>query len=484
MKKTISVLLCAIVFLCALVPIGSAYTAKEAWEAYYEENADVGRTMLMQPGADETQRNFSWIAPKNAKDCFVSVSTNANMSGAVRYKANLFKTENAEEVSAQTTVTGLKLNTTYYYTCTSDKDVSAVYSFTTGAPGSMTAMYVSDVHITGSSAVEHGRVWSNVVDQAIANAGQLDVVLSAGDQTSNGSESEYRALVASPALKTVPLATTIGNHDYGYDFYYEFTNVPNAKDGYDSWADDYWFVKGDVLFMVMDSNDRDIGCHERFMRVAIGKNPTAKWRVVMMHHDLFSGVMSDREKEAAELRPLWIPLFDRFDVDLVLLGHTHYFSVSHVLYDGEIEKEVKPNGTVSDVNGTVYMVTNSINRTRKDSDPSYSDKIAVGYDPGQVIYNLITCTRDQLVIRSYDYEEDAVFNTLTIKKNAGVRRGDVNADGFFTAADARLALRTAVGMNQYSTADYRFISADYNHDGSVTAADARSILRLAVNLHP
>ena len=483
MKKTISVILCAALFLCVLAPVGSAYTSQSDWDAYYQNDADVDRAIMMQPGSNETQRNFPWLVPNSARDCYVSLSTKADMSGAAKYSANLYYTADDALLAAKATVTGLKPDAVYYYTCTSENAVSKVYSFRTAADGVMTAMYVSDIHITKDSASEHGRKWSNVLDQAVANAGRLDVVLSAGDQASNGSEKEYLALAANKAVKSVPFAPTIGNHDYGHDFYYDYMNAPNRQDGTVSQVDDYWFTVGEALFMVLDSND-NTGRHEAFIRAAIQKNPAASWRVVMMHHDLYSGVMSDREREAAELRPTFIPLFDKYDIDLVLLGHTHYYSMSHVLYDGEIEERVAPNGSVGNVNGTVYMVTNSINRTRNDSDPGYSDKIAFGYDPGAVVYNLISYTKDKLTVKSYDYEEDAAFNTFSISKLGGVRRGDVNTDGFFTAADARLALRIAVGLDTCRKIDPKFLASDFDCNGKVAAADARSILRMSVGLHP
>ena len=56
--------------------------------------------------------------------------------------------------------------------------------------------------------------------------------------------------------------------------------------------------------------------------------------------------------------------------------------------------------------------------------------------------------------------------------------GDLNGDGKITAADARLTLRAAVGLDQLS--GEKKTLADVNQDGKVNAADARKILRAAV----
>ena len=60
--------------------------------------------------------------------------------------------------------------------------------------------------------------------------------------------------------------------------------------------------------------------------------------------------------------------------------------------------------------------------------------------------------------------------------------GDVDENGKVTAADARLALRRAVGLETFAVESAAFLAADVNGDGKVTAADARLILRVAVGM--
>jgi len=60
--------------------------------------------------------------------------------------------------------------------------------------------------------------------------------------------------------------------------------------------------------------------------------------------------------------------------------------------------------------------------------------------------------------------------------------GDVDADGSITAADARLALRCAVKLQNYAEGSAEFLASDIDKDKTVTAGDARIILRIAVNL--
>ena len=61
--------------------------------------------------------------------------------------------------------------------------------------------------------------------------------------------------------------------------------------------------------------------------------------------------------------------------------------------------------------------------------------------------------------------------------------GDLDEDGVISAADARLALRAAVGLELYAADSRAFKAADVNLDTVITSADARLILRKAVGFN-
>ena len=63
-------------------------------------------------------------------------------------------------------------------------------------------------------------------------------------------------------------------------------------------------------------------------------------------------------------------------------------------------------------------------------------------------------------------------------------RGDVNMDGEVHAADARLALRGSIKLEDYAPGSPEFLRADFNGDGDLTAGDARAILRVSIGLTP
>ena len=58
--------------------------------------------------------------------------------------------------------------------------------------------------------------------------------------------------------------------------------------------------------------------------------------------------------------------------------------------------------------------------------------------------------------------------------------GDVDCNGILSAADARLALRQSVSLEQLQ--GDALIAADADNDNAVTASDARKILRVTIGL--
>lgn len=70
---------------------------------------------------------------------------------------------------------------------------------------------------------------------------------------------------------------------------------------------------------------------------------------------------------------------------------------------------------------------------------------------------------------------------VSMQANA-VMLGDVDGNGRLTAADARLTLRGAVGLERYLPGSQEFAAADTNGNGKLEAADARKVLRGAVAL--
>ena len=419
MKKLLCVLLTVILVATSAIPVFAADSTQ--WDAVWESD-DTKAGLVMFVGSDETERNFTWYT-ETENTPVVSVSTSALMLDADKFTGTTVKATEGDFVN-HVTVTGLENSTTYYYKATSGDYESAVYSFTTAAADEFKAVYMTDIHISDNSEENPDSLYNtslnlnNALEDALAREDDIGLLISAGDQASDGLEAEYKAFTASPLLKTMSVATSIGNHDRKGAEYKTFTNLPNeyTEAKVSSYiGDNYWYVKGDVLFLMVDTNNASGEDHAAFVAKAVNANPDVKWKVLVAHHDLYSGRIPHRESENRLIRLMWAPIVDEYGIDLVLLGHSHFYTVSNVLYNN---KTVAPLASeMIDPAGSIYMVSCSINRPREEEELGLNEKL-IGFDylTLEPTYNILTCNEDSITVESYEVGADEAFNSFTITK--------------------------------------------------------------------
>ena len=166
---------------------------------------------------------------------------------------------------------------------------------------------------------------------------ETDFLLSAGDQVNKASnEEQYAGYLEHDVLKSLPMATVIGNHDSGSDAYSEHFNNPNevtdgASYGATTAGVNYWYVYNNTLFMHINSNNMSAAEHKAFMEKAIAANPDAEWKVVSFHHSLYTVASHAYDGDVLARREQWVPVFDELGVDVVLMGHDHVYARSYVM---------------------------------------------------------------------------------------------------------------------------------------------------------
>jgi hypothetical protein len=109
-------------------------------------------------------------------------------------------------------------------------------------------------------------------------------------------------------------AGSLGNHDVeveGGRYEFELLGMPRAF---------YRRSLPHVDVFVLNSN-RVTATQTRWLRSRLAAS-TARWQVAVFHHPPFS---CGGHAGNATVRRAWLPLFQRFDVDLVLSGHAHNF---------------------------------------------------------------------------------------------------------------------------------------------------------------
>lgn len=337
-----------------------------AWENWCKEWETIKNDwtqVSMSPGSDETEMNFAWYSKDGEKTGFV-YGTKSDLSDG----RSAVLSQSAAQTGYQSnkvTLKDLQPGTTYYYQV-EGKDIE---SFTTDDDTSdFSFIFVGDPQI-GSSNEEKAKTpediqkptfltaqseavrndsfnWNDTLNKAVAKTGnKASFILSAGDQIQTNakkvndntiSETEYAGYLSPAVLKSIPVATTVGNHDAdnaNYTYHFNIANKSSLGDnGYT--GGDYYFTYGDALFMVLNTQDTNVNEHKEFIENTVAKNQDCKWRIVTLHQDIYGSAEHSNEPEITQLRYDLVPIFENNDVDIVLTGHDHAYSRSKLLKGG------------------------------------------------------------------------------------------------------------------------------------------------------
>ncbi len=416
MKKTLSAVVSLILIFAFSVQIFAM--SESEWNTYWSSE-EKEASVYVSPGHTESERYFTWYAKESGKGN-VTLKTK---SGEKTFSAKAQTTPQGDYIY-KAFATGLESGE-YTYVCKGGGFESEERTLTVSTSSDFSALYVTDVHMTAYDGEEklrsHALSFNNTIEKVSENYG-ASLILSAGDQATMGLRKEYTAFVSSPVLKTMTTALSVGNHDRKGADYKTFATLPyESYTGLKSFVGrDYWFVKGDVLFLMVDSNCPDASAHRRFMQSAILKNSNVKWRVAVMHHDLFGGRLAHRESENRLLRLLYVPLMDEFDVDLVLTGHSHYYTRSNVIKSGVSTLKTKGLSSVSNANGTVYMTSGSFTTNTRAAEsteiPPLGNRVGYDYLTAEGIYNVLSFSENSIKIRSFTVSGTEPFTEFTIEK--------------------------------------------------------------------
>ena len=337
----------------------------QAWVSEWESVATDYTKVSLTPGADETQLNFAWYSKsEDGKTAtpVVHFGTDKDNLTAFTGTSGQVDTSLTDGVAYDynhVVVTGLEPNTTYYYTVEKNGVQTEVQEYKTGSFESVKILYVGDPQIGASKGQTQGSdtlkadsgaantaarndafAWNRTLEIASAQNPDLNFVISAGDQvnkTGQAKEEEYAGYLSASVLSGLPVATTIGNHDsLNPDYTYHFNNPNTTGYGETEAGGDYYYSYGSGLFIVLNTNNYNVAEHEKTIQEAVASDPDAAWRVVTIHQDIYGTGLDHSDTDGMILRTQLTPIFDEYDIDVVLQGHDHTYSRSKLLYgDGQ-----------------------------------------------------------------------------------------------------------------------------------------------------
>ena len=534
------------------------------WTAWTEEWNTVATDytqVSLTPGEDETELNFAWYSLDNgsAATPVVHFGTDRNSLQSYTGTAGDVDTSLTDGVAYHynhVTVTGLEPNTTYYYTVEKNGVQTEVETYETQSFDTVKMLYVGDPQIGASKgqpqggetlAAESGAAntaarndafgWNRTLEAALAQDPDVSFIISAGDQvnkTGQAKEEEYAGYLSPDVLAGLPVATTIGNHDsLNADYMYHFNN-PNATEyGATQAGGDYYYSYGNGLFIVLNTNNYNVAEHEQAIQEAIASDPNAAWRIVTIHQDIYGSGLDHSDTDGMILRTQLTPIFDEYDIDVVLQGHDHTYSRSKLLYGdgqthGAYEFQLNADGsdydwdhaydinastqiplypedgdtagqallndfqadnhcytiettvgnTVVDPNGTLYMTANSASGSKYyELISAQQDYIAERSQNWLPSWSVITLSEDSFSIDTYqltaDGQTEKIDETFTIRKT-----GDSESlTAPLTRAQAVQRLYDDAGRPAVSTAaGFSDVAAGADYLNAVAWAKAQGIV--------
>lgn len=374
MKKFISLILAFILTLQVGIFSFATFNApklnEEEWNMLYESLRYDNKLPTLNVGADETKISLCWHAEKETAKAQVKFSKNADMSVAKLFEGITTPAENETQLVCRVTVTDIEENTKYYYQWYTDSGWSEIKEYESKSFGDHKVLVVGDIQISeireddSQSQSAEGKRWNNLLSEALGKNPDISYLVTPGDNTSSGkTDAEWQTMLMPEAMRSLPFAFAIGNHDKKGTTYNYFTNMPNEYYGkhFTGIDRDFWFRYGDVLYLVFDSTSGSAPDHMAFAKEAVSLNQDAKWRIGIVHHGIYGAgdAIGDLETEIL-LTAIFRPIFESYDLDFVITGHTHAQGRSHFMENGKIAQTAESGKTYTNPKGIVYLNSNSV----------------------------------------------------------------------------------------------------------------------------
>lgn len=296
-------------------------------------------------------------------------------------------------------LTDLEPGTQYTYVVGSDEGGwSDPFTFSTAPtePEPFSFIYWGDV--------QHGfETWAPLVEMAAEAAPDAAFHLVAGDLVARGPErDDWDGFFAGAgnAFAATPIVPLLGNHEYNGtpspSVYLDTFDLPeNGAEGLTERT--YAFGYGDALFIVLDANrksEAELAAQTAWLEDQLA-NSEASWNIVAFHQPVYPGRGGQDEPE---LREAWTPLFDEYNVDLVLQGHHHMYQRTPAVRAGAPDPE-----------GTIYVIANAGNKYYEAD--RFEERF--GFSPQVLVeeiqtYQLVTVGDDVLSFKAVDLAGNVV----------------------------------------------------------------------------
>ncbi|WP_334073770.1 S-layer homology domain-containing protein [Paenibacillus sp. A14] len=396
---------------------GDNYSPLMIFKVADHAGSAVPRNINVTMGSDAaTSRQFTWHTDPATADTVVewvkrSEFTDFSAGNVTRIHggSTLYNTNNDGTLRVhKAEVQGLEPDTEYVYRVgDGEANMSSAGMFrTSGLTGeTVKFLFIGDSQAGDKAGFDQ---WGNTLGKAVEDMPDADLLVHAGDMVDKGFEQEqwdWWFEAARQELMQTTLVPVIGNHEVmgnngNGDYLAQFHNPQNGPAG--TRGSSFSFDINNTHFVVLNTE----GSAESFEEQArwLDKDLAGtdrKWKVLFFHQGPYGSIYANER-----VQKMWVPVFDKHQVDLVLNGHDHIYMRSFPMKNGEIV----PVGQ-----GTRYVIGGSSGpKFYSLTERFWQEKI---YDEDKHIFTGVEIHGDTITVTAKTLDGTAI-DVLTLDKTA------------------------------------------------------------------
>lgn len=398
-------------------------------------NTTAIKCLSMEVGSSAEEVRFNWLSPSASKGAVLWKNADTGETQTFEAKCTASTSMTGYYVN-KASVTGLTPGTSYTYQVGNEDAWSPEYAYRApeASGNNLTFLVTSDAQV-GQSEIEDPKTtaerWDSVLTRLTGYVPEAKFLFHLGDQVADfGSAEHYDLFLDHLALYRIPLAPLVGNHDVANDYsieenghpggpyFSEHFNVPNVSSVGQSQYDptgDYYFIRDNVLFLVLNSNtNQPSEVHESYVAQIVAEHPEVQWRILAQHYPAYSGTKDSHTNSKEYLARI----ASDNGIDLVLSGHDHAYSrTAFVNRDCETlnDYDYEPGDSATNPEGTMYVTCGT------SSGCLYhfrEEEIRIVYqvDENEPIAMRIDITDQELHLRTYLVDTWNLCDEYTIRK--------------------------------------------------------------------
>ena len=398
-----------------IIVLGLGLWVASRWETWFVEEDEEAYAPSLAPShvlltfgdSHLLSRNVSWQADSVVRPSWLElVSLTDSDTIRVEAQGEVFRSRGGQAAYYVARLRSLQAGTDYAYRAVTDAKASPWYQFRTkpDAADKVSFLYIGDVQDSiGGEA-------NRFLREALSRHPGSEFLVCGGDLVDGPRQSCWDEAFRNidSVAQTMPLLAVTGNHDYRKGviqwlerrFPLTFSYFLDSKI-----ADNqvYTLNYGPVQFFLLDSN-RELPyllTQREWLKEQLAQS-RARWKIVVLHHPLFS--IRSRSRNLIQ-REVFNGLLETYGVDLVLQAHDHAYARMTAHEDG---RAVTPVYTISHCSPKNYDIYD---------DDRFDKSIASGR-----FYQTVCISGDTLTMAAYEVYHHSLCDSLQIIKDKDIAK--------------------------------------------------------------